>query len=195
MNIDFSADIRAATRDLSNLQREQIPKAAARTLNKLAAAGKKEAIRSIRAEVGESARGGLALSKALFVQRASWKSLTAYLVVTRRKIPLIYFKPKQTSAGVTAKVGETQVTIPSGFIKRIYGSRSVWIRKHRGKGSTAKTPRGPLRGRFPVKKVMGPSVAVLFLQSRVLSHVERVVRDRFPKQFRDEMEFYLKFRR
>ncbi len=189
MNIDVRADVREVERMLGRIGSDIVPKAAASALNRTISAAKTEAIKAIRDEVGESERGGLKLSKAFTVYGASWQRLTATLVARSYPVPLIYFNPKQTATGVVAIIAGKRIERPGAFIKKIYGAKSVWLRKYRGKGSSAHTPPGRLRGRFPVKKLYGPRVGNVMLTPRVKKRIEDIARKKWPELFEKAIKF------
>lgn len=176
---------------LGRVGADLVPKAAARALNRTASQAKQEAIRGITDEVGESGRSRLGLSKSIQIERASWGRLTATVWSRSKPLPLIYFNPTQTAEGVVVVIGGKRIVRPHAFIKKIYGARSVWLRKHRGTGSSARTPSGPLRGRFPIKKLYGPRAGSVMLSKRVLERVRAMVNQKFPELFEREIKYQL----
>lgn len=192
MEVNVRADVQAAMKDVAYWQRDAVPKAAARALNRTASAAKQEAIRAVSDEIGgESGRGRKALSRAFTIFNATWTKLVATIYTRGKPIPLIFFDARQTPEGVVANVSGKQITRRGAFIKKIYGAQSVWLRKYRGTGSTKLTKPGALRGRFPVKKLYGPSVASVALSKRVLTRIEAKIREKWPENFRRELQYRL----
>lgn len=163
-------------RKLTRLERQAMPKAASRAINKTAATVRSEAVKMIAKRMGlkqKDVRGGTDIRKA----RAS--RLEAEITFRGRPLNLIRFKARQTAKGVTATPYGKRQLYRSAFILR---GKTVVRRVRRGEG---------LVGRLPIRALFGPSIVVVASQDDIMRQMERRARQLLPERLRAQLAFEL----
>ena len=177
LRVDVKADIKAALRELNRVQREQVPKAAARALNTTATQAQGAAVKELAAETGLKQKD---VRAAMHRTRATWRNLVAAVVATGRAVNLIRFT-RQTrdaarkGAGVRANAWGKSRVYRGTFIGN--QGRTVFVREG--------------EARLPIKAVHGPSIPREMAREKVLKHLDQTIRTRWPINFARELKYYL----
>lgn len=172
IKIDVKFDMRGLKRDLDKIQRNVIPKAHARALNRSADGVKAEAVRTLSKLTG--IKQGEIRSR-MWVRGATPQRLTAEVDVLGYAPNLKRFQARKTKKGIEAKA---------------WGQRKVY------KGSFS-LPSGAVvsrtgRERAPLKKLYGPSVPRTFMRDAVIKRLKAVAEQRWRSEFEREMARRLK---
>jgi hypothetical protein len=176
MQLNVRVDIEEVKRMATDVQRNRVPNAAARAINKTLANVRTEASKQIRQERALSAS---TVKDALTIHRATKMLLIGDVTASGRPIPLKEYQARQTRSGVTVKVSpgpRKLVTFAGnkGFIVNKIGGH-VFAR-------TGKQ-------RLPIKKLYGPSIPATFVKERVLAALDRVAGDAWHKRLAEELRY------
>ena len=186
VDISVERDLKSLRRGLRALEKEVVPQATVRTLNRVAESAKTVSARHIAPQMGSRQAG---IKRRIETRRASVRRLWATLVASDRPLHLIEFvvgskKPTQQPGGkrgqVKAKAWGKTKTYRGAFIaprKKGSGSTEVYVRKS-GK-------------RLPLKLLFGPGIMQLFRQRENATIMEAKVKERLPKEFMQNLTFYL----
>ncbi len=161
----------------------QLPREVATAINATAKKTRTEAARELKKELNVPVK---VLKKAIKGKsKASAKDLQAVVgLIKGYPIPLRYFKPSKTKAGITAKInpkikGKAGRTVyPHAFAVKKYEGR---IYQRAGK------PRGPLKG----QQVYGPSPGNAFEAAGIGPLAAKVAAAELPKQLERRIRFLL----
>jgi hypothetical protein len=181
--IDVRADIDAAVRSLTNLQRTVIPTATARALNKTAAQAKTQAGREIRARYNISSR---LVGRQISVSPATKTTLTAIVKPSGRKFPVMAFQARQTPAGVRIQIirGSPKVIAHAFIVRTRSGHLAVFARgRYSGRSFVHQKPR------FPITELFTVGVPQAFGARVVIDALQRKVREKFPGILEHEIRF------
>ena len=191
IGLDIRGDPREVRRVLAGYQ-GGADRVLLRTLNRVMPSVKTQASREISRELGIPRA---AANKSLNLRRAVVKSLSTDLGADVRRIPLINFKAKQTSKGVTYKIGKNpRKLLPSGFINpvlqsargRSFGVFNVAVLKRaRADDGDGLVPRNPVFIKY------GPSPAAVFVRDTVLKLLSTTARDRWTREIAAQLKFFL----
>jgi hypothetical protein len=178
IGITVKADVEEVKRWMNSLQRDKVPAAASRAINKTLANVKTESSKRIRDERALSAS---VVKGTLTIYKANKAYLYGSLIASGRPIPLREYQARQTNKGVTVKVspGGRKLIVQAGnhaFQVGRYGDH-VYIR-------TGKS-------RLPIKKLYGPSIPATFLKQKIIDAMDRVAGDNWPKRFAEELRYEL----
>ena len=136
----------------------KVNKGAVRALNRALIAGRTAMARDIAGDTGIGVRD---VTKALSERRATIERAEAAFGATIRRIPLIYFKARQTATGVTARLTGGAGQYPSAFIARMRsGHEGVFQRKFIGSIGTRRVKR------LSIVELFGPSLGHVFAKHR-----------------------------
>lgn len=186
VDISVERDLKSLRRGLRALEKEVVPQATVRTLNRVAESAKTASARHIAPQMGSRQAG---IKRRIETRRASVRRLWAALVASDRPLHLIEFvvgskKPTQQPGGkrgqVKAKAWGKTKTYRGAFIaprKKGSSSTEVYVRKS-GK-------------RLPLKLLFGPGIMQLFKQRENATLMEAKVQERLPKEFMQNLTFYL----
>lgn len=186
VDISVERDLKSLRRGLRALEKEVVPQATVRTLNRVAESAKTASARHIAPHMGSRQAG---IKRRIETRRASVRRLWATLVASDRPLHLIEFivgsrKPTQQPGGkrgqVKAKAWGKTKTYRGAFIaprKKGSSSTEVYVRKS-GK-------------RLPLKLLFGPGIMQLFKQRENATLMEAKVKERLPKEFMQNLTFYL----
>lgn len=132
-----------------------LKKAVSRALNKTAVAARTKIVRRIAAETSIIQRN---IRRAVTLRRASYRKWQAIIRIGGRPLPLIWFRARQTRAGVTFQLrkAEGRKTAEHAFIARM---PSGWRGVYRRVG----------RRRLPIRQLFGPSVGEAFAGAPVVA--------------------------
>lgn len=175
LGIDFNfAELqRALTRQLTELQRQVVPRATRIALERVAITLRKEGATEIRKELNISA----ARAKDAIDVRARDASLV--LTVSPKPIGLRDFDAKQTPKGVSYKFGPRS-------------GRKVWRNKYGGSFIVAKISGHAFvrtsNKSLPITKLSGPSAASAFRREQVQSKINEIAQERFAVEFQRALQ-------
>lgn len=202
ISISVKHDIDRAVRDLDDLAKQKVPRAAARALNKVGAQAKTQAAREIKARYQIGVR---MISKYITVaRRASSNSLSVEVRAEGRPLPVLAFKARQTRKGVSVEIvrGHRKL-ISRAFITTLKsGHRGAFARTsvHGASGYLAgsfqfrhgKGSRLRKKGKdLPIGELLTIGIPQAFSNRVVIERLDQLVRDKFPEVFRHELDFIL----
>jgi hypothetical protein len=175
MQYDVRCDIAQATKFLTDLQRQVIPAAVARALDRTISNAKTAAVQTIVAETGLPAK---LVRDRLTIRGANRNRLEAILTANPAAPNLARFQARQTKRGVSANAWRKRRIYPGTFLAN--DNRTVF--KRVGKA------------RLPIKPIHGPSVPRTFLQRKAQEQIDRILKSRFAFNFDSAIEGLLKRR-
>jgi len=192
LDISIQQDLQKLQRDLSVLEHRAAPKATVRTLNTLAERSKTASSKNISKDLGSRQAG---VKRRITTRKATFKQLWATLVAHGRGLQMIEFvvgskKPTQQAGG---KRGLVRTNI---FGQRKSYKQAFIAPRRSGDSKTAVYVRKG-KARSPVRMMFGPGIEALFKAQKNDQIMQKVVRDRFAKEFARNLSFYVKrmFRR
>jgi len=195
LTVSVNDNLTLAASRLAGIRAEIKDKAIARALNRTATTVRANASREISRELGGAIKVGQ-VRKAIRQANARRDLLRAVLTANgRRRIPLSAFRPRQTSTGVTIRMGSRSVTVPGAFITP---SGAVRMRTPTWRGTLFnevqrrrnRLQRGDVPD-FPIAQLYAPGVPAVFVQPRILNAQERLARERFAIEFERQLRFAL----
>lgn len=182
MKLDLQTDLRSFALRLDAMQAE-IPKAAARALNRTATTVRAQAVREIRKQVPLSAR---AFKARVSIERASRTTLTARVLARRDYDPaLSRFTPRwrqRQAIGASVKVGMAGRQSIAGAFTALTRWGGVGVFRREG------------RARYPIRflrasDIGAPTLQKAFLQATTDGAMQRLARDRFRAVLAQELRF------
>lgn len=178
--LNVSMDIREAEKMLSFTERDALPKATTRALNKTVKSVQSVAIKLIAKDIGIAQKD---VRKSLYILKSKWTKPEASLIAGGQRIPIIGIKARQTKAGVTYRSkGGGRGAIPGAFIAKMEsGHKSVFKRL--------------TKKRFPLVQLYGPSIPKVFIDSALIRAMENHTSERFSKILAHELKYELSRRK
>jgi hypothetical protein len=185
-DITIQHDLKKLMQSLNTLESKVAPQATVRTLNRVAESAKVASAKHIAPKMNSRQA---AVKRRIETRKATFKTLWATLVARDRALQLIEFvvgskKPTQQVGGkrglVRAKVYGKTRTLGKAFIaprRRGSSKTTVYMRKS-GK-------------RLPLKMLYGPGIMQLFRQRENDQVMQMKVLERFPIEFRRNLDFYI----
>lgn len=185
-DVSVERDLKALRGNLRGLEKQAVPQATMRTLNRVADSAKTASARHIAPQMGGRQAG---VKRRIQTQKATGRSLWSTLIANARPLRLIEFvvgskKPTQQKGGkrglVKAKGWGKTRTYRGAFIapqKKGSKQTTVYMRKS-GK-------------RLPVKQLFGPGIMQLFSQRENEQVMEQKVQERLPIEFMQNLKFYI----
>jgi hypothetical protein len=185
-DITIQHDLKKLMQGLNVLETKVAPQATVRTLNRVAESAKVASAKNIAPQMNSRQA---AVKRRIETRKATFKTLWATLVARDRALQLIEFvvgskKPTQQVGGkrglVRAKVYGKTRTLSKAFIaprRRGSSKTTVYMRKS-GK-------------RLPLKMLYGPGIMQLFRQRENDQVMQMKVLERFPVEFRRNLDFYI----
>lgn len=185
-DITIQHDLKKLMQGLNTLETKVAPQATVRTLNRVAESAKVASAKHIAPQMNSRQA---AVKRRIETRKATFKTLWATLVARDRALQLIEFvvgskKPTQQVGGkrglVRAKVYGKTRTLSKAFIaprRRGSSKTTVYMRKS-GK-------------RLPLKMLYGPGIMQLFRQRENDQVMQMKVLERFPIEFRRNLDFYI----
>lgn len=195
LTVSVNDNLTLAASRLAGIASEIKDVAVARALNRTAVTVRASAAREISAELGGAIKVGQ-VRKAIRQTSARPAQLRAVLEATgRRRIALSAFRPRQTTAGVTVRMGTRSVLVPGAFITR---SGAVRMRTPDWRAAfydqvqrrRKRLQRGDVPD-LPIAQLFAPGVPAVFVQPRILNAQERLARERFGVEFERQLRFAL----
>lgn len=178
MQFNVRADLKEVERWANTVQRERVPTAAARAINKTLTSVRAESTKRIR---DERALKASVVRDALRIIKANKFRLFGAVEASGRPIPLREYQARQTKKGVTVKVS------PGGRKLVVNAGNAAFQLERYGQHVYARTG----KTRLPIKKLYGPSIPATFLKEKVVQAMDRVAGDNWPKRFAEELKYEL----
>lgn len=177
-DVSIKSELKEFRRQLGRLEKEAYPKAVVRTINRVAGSARTASTKHI-APLMDSRQGDV--KRRMRQEKASKRRLWSTIIASWKPLRLMAFKARQTAKGVRAKAwGKTRV-YPHTFIAPFKAGgkakKGVFVRK--GKAS------------LPIKQLWGPGVTQLFKQRENDSVMRSTVKERFAKEFRANLRYYV----
>lgn len=179
LRLTISTDLEAAKRYLRGLKADKVAPAAARAINKTLANVRTEATKEIRKE--RALKAGT-IRDALAIERATKLKLSGSLTASGRPIPLRDYAARQGKRGVTVQV------TPRGRTLVVHSGNKGFIIDRIGGHVFARVG----KTRLPLKKLYGPSIPTAFLKQSVITAIQRVAGENWPKRFAEELRYELR---
>lgn len=180
VDISYKKELERVSRDLDDLQRKYVPRAANRTNNSVAVTARKEAVSELKDEMGKAtglSAGGF--RKSLDIKRSTVRTLRAEITANGKPLPLIRFGARKAAKGVRAKAWNKRKLYKGAFIAKMpNGKRGVFKR-------TSKK-------RLPIKELYGPGIPSTFLERPVQDALQRVINKTWRPRFQRDLANYLK---
>lgn len=176
MRLNMAADIREAEKMLTFVEREGLPRATTRSVNKTAKQVQSVAVKLIAKDVGITQKN---VRKSMVFKRATSGSQRSVITAMGKRIPLMAMKARQVRRGITYRgQGGKRKSVEGAFITTMpKGHRSVFKRKG--------------KARLPIVKLHGPSVPKIFVKDAVNRAMEITAKERWDINFAREMNFEL----
>jgi hypothetical protein len=185
-DITIQHDLKKLMQGLNVLETKVAPQATVRTLNRVAESAKVASAKNIAPQMNSRQA---AVKRRIETRKATFKTLWATLVARDRALQLIEFvvgskKPTQQMGGkrrlVRAKVYGKTRTLSKAFIapRRNGSSKTTVYMRKSGK-------------RLPLKMLYGPGIMQLFRQRENDQVMQMKVLERFPVEFRRNLDFYI----
>jgi hypothetical protein len=150
IDIDFSKDLKALERELTDAERKLVKPSVTSTLNRLALRARTQSRRNIAAHYRIPQK---VVGPRLQISRAKGNRLTAFIYARVSPVPLIRLSARQTKTGVSARSG---IRVQGGFIAEMNSTHvGVFVRK----GGR----RGRIRGQAPRRVESGKNVGKTYL--------------------------------
>ena len=174
MQVTLSSDIKQLRNNLSKLEREVLPQAINRSINRVGAKSQTQVRRHVAKEVGITQK--VLNQRGFFARiRSSVRTQTFSIIVKYGAIPLKDFNPRQTKKGVTARAWGKRKVYEGAFVSETLG-RHVYVRK--------------TKNRLPIKKLYGPIPSRLTDTPEVERKVAKVINESFGVELRRNVTFY-----
>lgn len=172
MQINIKSDVAAARRRLTRTQREVLPKATARALNRTGDFANTRSVRDLAKATGLKQKD---VRAALIRTRATWNRLTYLIASIGKALNLIRFNARQAKAGVSAS---------AWGVRKIY--RGTFIANQ---GRTVFKREGTAR--LPIKPVYGPSLPREFGRAEFAARLREAVQAKWRDEFAHQLNYYL----
>ena len=173
LHVSVQDNLKSAVARLEVRSRKLVDDAAVRALNRTAGTVRTHAVREIRKRYRIAA--GVVRGQMRIV-RANRGRLTAEVIATGRRIPLIHFSARQTAKGVTVRVTAERKLVRHAFIATMPGGHTgVFARKG--------------RERLPIKEIFSLSLPQAFTQKQIIESLKAIARERFNIEFTRELKF------
>lgn len=176
MRLNVKLDIEEVKRFATDVQRNRVPLAASRAINKVLGNVRTEASKQIRQERALSAS---TVRDALTIKRATKALLIGNVTASGRPIPLKEYQARRTKTGVTVKVS------PGGRKLVVFAGNKGFLVDKIGGHVFARTG----KQRLPIKKLYGPSIPSTFVKDKVIAALDRVANDSWAKRFAEELRY------
>ena len=172
MRISLAADIKSATRYLTNLKHKQLPTAINTPVNEVGKPAQGEALAHI-ADIAGCSQSAIKRGGFWVLLRSRVRPLSYTVKVRRGAISLRAFKARQTKKGVTAAAWGKRRLYKGAFKVKSLNNQ---VFKRRADGS--------------LRKLWGPQPSKLTLEDSTARIVDEVVRRRFRKRLAHNLAFH-----
>ena len=190
MRISVEDNLSKLSKELTSLQRQYIPKATVRALNKVGATATSHARREVRKDFNISL-SDFKKSKYIIEHKAT-KTREYYDIFFAKKSASLYqMGAKQTPTGVTVKAWGQKQSYKGAFIAKVPNSdkKDVFIRIGGRRGPKRQVVSGANIGKtyrpeLPIKKLYGPYVPTSMRQRKLKEIIDKIVDERFGLEFK-----------
>lgn len=192
VKVEVGGDFDRLKAQFASLSDSKVNLSAARALNKVGAAARKEATPVI-VDALNNALPPAVVRRAITFNRARPTQLYVDLrAIGSKRVRASLFKPRKTKTGVTIKIGSKSTRIPGAFVTR---AGSVRVRGPNWKGQffdklslrTKRIDRKKGAPDYPIPQVYVPGVPKAFLEKQVIAIVQSVAQTRFPIEFERDL--------
>lgn len=192
MQVDLRDNFAEIRRQFGRLSDTDVARAAARALNRAAPSGRNAAAPVISARL-KNAMPTAQVKKLIRYGRANPGKLFVDLEsLGAKNIRASRFAPRQTSTGVTIRVGSRSIRLPSAFITP---SGAVRLRSPNWKAQlvnnmrrrTERVERGA-QPDYPIAQLFVPGPSSVFLDREIVEVVRSASGSRFSREFARELE-------
>jgi hypothetical protein len=198
LRVDLGSEFETIRQQFSQLSTTQVRQAAARSLNRVGVTARQVVAPVIAKELNDALPEPV-IRRAIQFRNARGERLYIDLrALGGRRIAAKLFRPRQTRAGVTIRIGRRTVRIEKAFITpsgavRVRGPSwkpqffdQVQLRNKRTGYKAKRDQKG--RPDYPIPQIYVPGVPRVFLETTVVDTVQRTARERFPVLFARELE-------
>lgn len=179
MQINVKADVQKVMAMLNDTQRNIVPQAASRAINKTLTTVAAEAARQVKQDIGTGISIGFIKSN-LEKKQANYHNLYGSITAKGDRLPIIEIDPhaKQTAGGVSYRSrGETH-EIPQAFLAVMKsGHKGVFTRKG--------------KPRLPISEKYGPSLPKVFTNNAIMTAMVNIANSRWQTTFHQEINFLM----
>jgi hypothetical protein len=179
LEVSVTDNVKDVLSSLNELERQAIPKAVVRSLNRTVSSVNTQANRRIAKVMGTTV--GTVKSR-ITLLKANSSRWIASLKAGGRPFRLAHFKPRQTKQGVTAAAWGKRKVYKHTFLATVKagdtGVQGVFVR-------TGKK-------RLPIKQLWGPSVPTTFREPEVQTLMSDTAQTQFDKELKRNLDFYAK---
>ncbi len=179
LEVSVTGNVKEVISSLNNLEKQAIPKAVVRSLNRTVSSVNTQANRRIAKMMGTNVA---TVKRRISIMKANSSRWIASLKATGRPFRLAHFKPRQTKQGTSAAAWGKRKLYKGTFLATVKagdgGVQGVFIR-------TGKK-------RLPIKQLWGPSVPVTFSQPEVQTLMNDMAQSQFDKELKRNLDFYAK---
>lgn len=172
MQLNIKADVAAARRRLSDIQRRVLPAATNRALNRTGDHANTITVRDLAQVTGLKQKDVRAV---MTRTRSNFGNLTYRLAAIGRALNLIRFGARQTKKGVSASAWGQRKIYRGTFIAN--QGRTVFVRE------SAK--------RLPIRPVHGPSLPREFARAEFMARLKAAVATKWRSEFAAQLNYYL----
>lgn len=192
VRIDLGGEYASLQKRFSELATKDVRRAAARALNRVGVSARQAAAPVIAKELNDALPEPV-IRRAIKFRNARGDRLFIDLrAIGGRRIRASLFNPRKTRRGVTIRIGRKAVRIDSAFITP---KGAVRVRGPDWKAQffdqIALRDKRVKRGKvpdYPIPQVYVPGVPRVFMETTVVTAVQRVARERFPIEFARDLE-------
>jgi hypothetical protein len=198
LRVDLGAEFQTIRQQFADLKASQVRQAAARSLNRVGVTARQVVAPVIAKELNDALPEPVIRRSIQFRNARGDRLYIDLRAVGGRRIAAKLFRPRQTRAGVTIRIGRRTVRIDKAFITpsgavRVRGPSwrpqffdQVELRNKRT-GYRGKRDQGA-KPDYPIPQIFVPGVPRVFLETTVVNSVQRTARERFPVLFARELE-------
>lgn len=176
--ISIESELKQLSKQLGVLEKDAYPKAAARTINRVASSARSASGKHIAPQMNAKQAD---IKRNMVIEKAYKNKLWASITAIGKPLKLIAFKARATAKGVVAKAWNVSKLYRGTFIAHIkHGNASHTVYKRKTKHS------------LPVKALYGPGIAQLFKRPENIEIMQSKVEQRLEKEFKNNMQFYVR---
>lgn len=174
--LDVRADFKDASRWLTRVQRQAVPRAGARAMNRVGTTMRKEAVNAIADSAKIKKKN---IRARMSIRKANRRHLQVVITAGGGVVPLIEYSARKTRRGVTVNVKRGRKLVKGAFISTMKsGHRGVFRRRG--------------RARLKIDEMYSSTVAQLFVNTKARRRIERVAEARWPIEFDRELRHALR---
>lgn len=165
-------------RKLSAIEKQALPKARVRALNRTASSVRTVTVRGVAKAMGTRQKN--VRSRVKVLKATTGGEPAARISYKGKGLNMVEFRARQTKRGVSAAPWGSRKLFRHAFITEINGARIVMVRRKYGERMV---------GRLPIRAILGPGVAKTAMEPDVESAREAAIRERFPKELEHQLDY------